>query len=410
MSSSSKPTRKQPARAASKSSAGAKRAAEETDAKSSKRTAVSSSSSSSSSSSAEAPVYYFVPALGRGLTIAQMWGVFDAMHTAYNVINTGGEPTGVKLSGDYGTGSNLLYHTSYMAEEAGKKDRTRHPPGFSATNLVRDHALTTGQTECPLTLEPFDDPVIMAHNGRSYSCKAIVAAIATTLLKGMDLRLEDGRVITPLQLRHIKLFTNAGLPSVSHRYSARKITYTDEDVKLPAYDRLLTVAHDLPELSRLLGATSSDWHKEAFAYYARQRPHECTIQPGYAAVDVVRNCTLRDVVYPREHEKPGVTFLNVRFENCVIVDGCLCCISFRMCEFVNCVFLQCNDHIRRDWMHACVLENCVIAQHEKERYAYLPLDANMVTSQRGTTRRTVPAAVPGIVGTGSVAEIRAKMG
>lgn len=248
-------------------------------------------------------------------------------------------------------------------------------PSFVGTAVI-DHAVTTGQTECPISLEPFERPYIFEATGRSYSYKSFNDAVHKTLMNGRDLRVEDGKLLMPHQLKRIYLSPNFSLPGwklTLHSPPIQRVQYCFDVLSTISF-KSSEAAPVLPEMTRLLGmplesgVCGNDAHKEAFEYYGRCRQEELTFLTN-GRPDTVRNLTISDIVYPRAHETPSVSFVNVLFKNCVIYINCLCQITFITCRFEGCTVLQGSHDIKRNAFERCEFLACSLTSNKNAPYS-----------------------------------------
>ncbi len=256
-----------------------------------------------------------------------------------------------------------------------REDRTAHklPPmcQLSGHDFFLDRARTADTTECPITMDPFSEPYIMQHSGRSYSRSAIMEAIDKTLRVGRDLRLEDGITLSYLQLPRLVLYPNLSLPGWKPAHE--RIQFCDKDVAVQKFNSRLAATSDLPDIARLLDTYGTDRSvlnlKHVAEYYLRHRSDETVLWQG----TVFRNFSVTEIVFPRGHVKSDALFSNVKFTSCVFYDVCLCAIQFRGCCFDQCTIVLADGHISRsDAFHNCVFDGCRWVVQTKEPVKCIP--------------------------------------
>lgn len=248
-------------------------------------------------------------------------------------------------------------------------------------NTILDAGRSNGDTTCPLTCDVYSKPVLLNLNGRTYSFDAIQLAIAKSLMKDENLRLED-MTITPSRLNEIVLLPRTDLKE-SHPDIPKKFSYEYVSIEFQSFDMTKVVAKNIPEMNAVLANLPKnsngmwDYHM-LWNSYAKFRE-----LPLFTCNDeLIENLSFENILLPPHHPKCDrghITFKNILFKNCRIDLNCWCGISVRSSKFKLCIF-DCTKLDREMSLSRCILEECtfvVKGRNTKEEKCIAMDDLNL---------------------------------
>ena len=234
----------------------------------------------------------------------------------------------------------------------------------SVYHFYPDWSMSTDQKTCPLTLDEYEEPYFLNMNGRTYSKKAIIEAVQSTLLKGENLRLEDITIYPDEDTAHnFKLYAHRTLnPNAKYLNGEPHGIVIDVEAMTYKGYRETPANRNIPEFSKWLGNINSDsngmWDDDnLYAKYARKRGLPEKPADGRRRVEDIK---IEDIMMFRHHPKcdEGIfVFSNCKFTRCMLKLYCWCGVTF-----INCLFEQCiiTDKLERDVSaRGCLFKNCI---------------------------------------------------
>lgn len=206
------------------------------------------------------------------------------------------------------------------------------PMGFPSKSwtVVKNISVLNRETKCPLTKEPFQDPVIVAQTGQTYERYALEELVKRTLGDNQHLGLSSKQ-----RLFEIHAYSNKFYPS-----NKRQLFEMPEIKRYPAYTSNIsrsfiygTLCHpiDLNEVDNFRDESDS---KIKFINDCRENEiiqENLTKNKIYSGFVFRKNCV------------KDMSFFNCKFIDCVF-DECCNCSQFYSCKFEKCKFIRHKIH------------------------------------------------------------------
>lgn len=287
--------------------------------------------------------------------------------------------------GIYFTPTNIKIEVSLYVSEYS-------PLNSAITNLIKqqmsklfvDKSKTNNDKKCIFTCQKYEKPHILNLNGRYYSKMSIIDAIEKTLKKGDPLRLEDVTIL-PGELPNIKLYP-------IYKPTKNVIKYTEKDVIQYNLFNDKWIENDCPDFSKWMAEADKDGNNmldiDAIAskYYAI-RP----IENNREGI-VFKNVVIKNILFPKYHHKNPATYLNVKFENCVINWECFCGPVFISCLFKNCRFVRENDY-RHVNFKCCNFDDCIFIDLKSNNFNLNLYELNNMGGKSTSSSHVLTSAV-----------------
>lgn len=274
---------------------------------------------------APAQTYYFLASLCRSYTVAQLWEIYDGMR-----IQLAGVAPTARGNVTFSDGTRVIAHKAEFTEDHdGLRDAGQRPPPFDT--LIIDFARTNGQTECSLSLEPFERPMILA-NGFSYSEAALKQAVEGTIGKGVPLRLENFDV-SPLAWSWIRVCANMSLPGWIPRVEVLRGPFVRPRAADFVYNEMLVQSRNVPAMSALFDQAPLP-NDKSYLLDTFRRHH------GYTnSWRALENLTIEHAVFPRARIDYFIVLRNILFRDCVIHAQYLSTVVVAGCRFERCIII-----------------------------------------------------------------------
>lgn len=227
----------------------------------------------------------------------------------------------------------ITYEKSALVKWISKKTTKTSPIGAPLTTRVHfsnkilqfKHPLV-----CPLTKEPFKDPVIYEADGWTYEHEALVQALQSTICKGSVFRNQSGQAITKLTIAY-----------------PNKSLWNDKSL---AKDRKEFV---IPAIEKPTG-----WQMRGCKALIQNQVLTADVLPQLIAVsafDLFESSEKQREEYINSIQGEGTPVMDLRMENCYFTEGCVKMMKFQNCKFVGCVFRTCMCSS----FESCIFQDCV---------------------------------------------------
>ena len=244
---------------------------------------------------------------------------------------------------------------------------TSHAVDAPPPDHIIDWARTSGQTECPLSLDAFKQPVLLSVNGRSYSLPAFQYVVDRSLENGAALRLED-ITIPVFELQKLKLYPNYSLPGWKSSRPPVSVSWNKIPMSKLTFNMERATACNMPMISMKFaeippGGLEADNHFDGKYIYEEYQRVNNTIGTS------VENLIVERAIFPRASIKNGPLFRNILFRDCVIPVNCWHGIQFFGCRFEQCTFICAPDSKLVTTMYLCETDGCAwMWQASTERF------------------------------------------
>lgn len=330
-------------------------------------------SSSSSSAAPPAPAvttkYYFIPASCRSYTLDELWTINDSFRAQASPFPT---THCAVVAVKFPCGANFQVYTWDFTERANARRANGEVPKCFCKSALIDWSRTSGQTECALTTEAFQEPVLLNANGRCYDGAALKSAIACTLMQGENLRLED-ITLTPVHSGSLVIYPNYSLPGwdpKSRKVSSMTVAIPNAKV---GYDGAKILSRNVPSVAALFDKLplSADGYTQSFApLLEAYRRHSSSTS------NIVQHLGVSRAVFPRSYLKlDSVVLHNIFFKSCVFYLNCWRHLCFVGCRFESCIFIVSSQLSEFD-VRVCEEHNSIwVAQFKAPVHYYSFNDA-----------------------------------
>jgi hypothetical protein len=230
-----------------------------------------------------------------------------------------------------------------------------------------DWAATSGQTDCVLTMQPYEQPYRLALNGKTYSKQAFDVLVASVVNNAKPTTLDDGTLIRPADISNLTLHPNLSFwdevdipEEAMHRYEGDKFS-------VAPFDYRKALRNNIPDLFSLMNHEISG---DGRSWNAQPLYQKYTKARGMAAEEKPNPVMLEDLVvsgttfYVYHRKQPSLQLKNMLFEDCQITgypdgkqQGCACCLRISSSRFRNCT-IDLQNIERSPLMEATVFEDC----------------------------------------------------